>query len=262
MIVEKAAPYQPPAGATTPRDGAVWHLVQHHARHAARQMAVDHALAESVWCGRRPPTLRLYRWTKPGTTIGRHQRLDDFQTDEAIRRLTGGRAIHHRDELTFSLALPSGHHLISPTIRATYHTIAHPIHDALIELGLEVTTPESPARDANADRFACFDSPSYGEAMLGPNKLMGLAQWIGPQGLLAQGSLPLEAPIAGQKGLRDLLPGLTWQTLAAAITGTIAKRFGVHFTSSGLTRSESQRATVLTRDHYHPEHGPTLSHQR
>ena len=73
-------------------------------------MAVDQAIAEAAATGAVPPTLRFYRWNPPTISLGRHQKLADVdETQTAARgydlglRATGGRAILHVDELTYSV---------------------------------------------------------------------------------------------------------------------------------------------------------------
>ncbi|MBI5136011.1 MAG: hypothetical protein HZA24_01605 [Nitrospirae bacterium] len=223
---------------------------------ASAQMALDQALAEAVWAGRRPATLRLYHWPRPALTIGRHQHPADLPCP-AVRRLTGGRAIFHEDELTFSVALPAGHPLIRPTVAATYREMAAPILHALAALGL--TAARSAEATARGDRFACFAAPTRGEAMLGADKLMGLAQWIGPHGLLAQGSIPLTPPGtlpgAGRHaviGLSRVLPGITPAALERAVLDGFRARHGVRFEARPPGAAERRRAEHLAALCYAP----------
>lgn len=235
-----------------------WDLVITSARQASRQMALDEVLARAVWRGLRPPTLRLYRWHREAVTIGRHQHPAARQKVGAVRRMTGGRAIHHGDEMTLSLALPAGHPLIRPTIRATYLNICQPLHLALSRLGLGDTPPHDTTGTVknHRDTFACFDQPAFGEAMHGHHKLMGLAQWLGPDGLLAQGSIPLGPPkgtINQQPlGIRDLNRQVTWETVATALIAAVSECFQVTLSHSPLSQAESRRASQLAHGRYRP----------
>jgi len=235
-----------------------WDVVITSARQASRQMAIDEVLANAVWQGRRPPTLRLYHWHHPGVTIGRHQHPAAPLSQGAVRRITGGHAIYHGDELTLSLALPAGHPLIRPTIQATYLNVSQPLHLALTRLGLTPNTTKATDTENGARQgvFACFDQPGFGEAMHGDHKLMGLAQRLCPDGLLAQASIPLGAPKGTRKpqpkGVCDLNPHITWESLAAALITAVGDCFRVTLSPSRLSRAESCRASQLAHTRYAP----------
>ncbi len=223
-----------------------------------RQMAIDQVLAEAVWAARRPPTLRLYHWPAAGLTIGRHQSLKHLATP-AVRRQTGGRAVHHENELTFCIALPRDHPLIQPTIRETYLTLIAPFTAALSRLGLAITLPRHPPRLRPNDRFACFAAPGDGEAMVGSNKVIAMAQRQTRHGLVAQGSIPIVPPTSlcgadnsAVVGLSQYLPGITHAALQAAILRESADCFAVRFRSTPLTPLESRTATRLARTRYRP----------
>lgn len=249
MIVPRGNQPQPEAG-------TAWRLVTASQPDASAQMALDQTLAESVWAGACPPTLRLYNWPRPALTIGRHQHPSRLPC-AAVRRLTGGRAIFHEDELTFSVALPAGHPLIRPTVAATYAELTAPVLRALAAMGLRAVAP-APAT-SGGDRFACFAAPTRGEAMLGARKLMGLAQWIGPQGLLAQGSIPLSPPrslpgaaASPVTGLARVLPDATLDSLRAALEEAFRHCHGARFEPAAPSEAERARARELARTDYPP----------
>lgn len=237
------------------KPGAAWSVVRVSAPDVSGQMALDHALAEAVWAGHRPPTLRLYGWRAPAVTIGRLQRVADLPFP-AVRRWTGGRAVYHQDELTFSLCLPAGHPWIARTVPATYRNVAAPLLMALKALGLR--PDPAPAPDRDRDGFACFASPTPLEAAVGGVKVMALAQRIGPGGLLAQASLPLARPAAfgaaarATVGLRNLLPGLTFEALAEAVEAAYTAAWGAPPADTPPTRAERDRARDLARGPYAP----------
>ncbi len=265
MIFPAARTFQPAKSPErrNPAPGAAWGLIREAAPDAAAdasgQMALDHALAEAVWAGERPPTLRLYAWAAPAVTIGRLQRVGTLPWP-AVRRWTGGRAVYHQDELTLSLALPAGHPWIARTIPATYRNVAAPLLAGLAALGL--TWDERPAPDSAWDRaldgFACFASPTPLEAAVGGRKVMALAQRIGPGGLLAQASVPLSPPTAfgaaadATVGLRNLLPGLDFDTLAGAVAAAYGAAFGAPPGDLPPTPAERAKAGALARGPYTP----------
>lgn len=260
MIGASGPSVQPPPPAAGP--GAGWDLVLAWARTCARQMAVDQALAESVWAARRPPTLRLYGWHAPGLTIGRLQRPGRLPAP-AVRRWTGGRAVYHQHEVTLALALPAGHPLIAPGVPATYRNVTAPILAALEALGLPAAVPGArPARAARGggERFACFAGPTPEEPEIEGRKVAAVAQRLGPRGLLVQASIPLAPPTAfgppaaaRVAGLTRYRPGLTWDDLAGALVAAFSAACGAPLTPTPLRRAERRRAAALAAGLYAPQ---------
>jgi len=257
MIFPRPHGFQPHATPEPrkPAPDAAWSVVRDWEPDASAQMALDQALAESVWAGTRPPTLRLYGWHAPAVTIGRLQRVGAMRLP-AVRRWTGGRAVYHQDELTLSLSLPAGHPWIARTVPATYRNVAAPLLTALAALGLRLDA--GPAPDREPDGFGCFAAPTPLEAAVGGRKVMALAQRIGPDGLLAQASVPLGPPTAfgaagrATMGLRRLLPGLDFETLAGAVEAAYTAAWAAPPADAPPTRSERARARTLARGPYAP----------
>lgn len=262
MIGTSGRSVQPPDSPTGL--GAAWDLVLAWTRTCARQMAVDQALAESVWAGRRPPTLRVYGWHAPGLTIGRLQRPGRLPAP-AVRRWTGGRAVFHQHEVTLSLALPAGHPLIAATVPATYRNVTAPILAALSTLGLPAEVPGPRPARRGRERFACFADPTAAEPEIGGRKVAAVAQRIGPRGLLAQASIPLRPPTAFAPpdaarvaGLTRYRPDLTWDDLAGALISAYSAACGGRLTPTPLTRAERRRATELAAGPYAPQRPPEV----
>src|SRR5258708_19771135 len=97
-------------------------------------MAIEEAILEAVGRKDPAPTLRLYRWNPPCLSLGYAQSADDADLEriqargwQVVRRLTGGRAILHTDELTYSVALPLDHPLVPGTIFDTYPPLSPPL---------------------------------------------------------------------------------------------------------------------------------------
>jgi lipoyl(octanoyl) transferase len=163
---------------------------------AAWNMAVDAALLELA----EHPTLRIYGWQPHAVSLGYFQRIADFADLPAdtpiVRRTTGGGAIHHGDELTFSLALPA--HKLPNNIAASYALLHDAIVRALQSIG--VTSRRSPTGSAAAARPAgrwCFASPVRDDLITTTGKLLGSAQRRTngqQQRVLHHGSLVLRQP--------------------------------------------------------------------
>lgn len=114
-----------------------WRLLLSGPVPAVEAMAVDEALLLHGAI----PTLRLYRWEPHGVSLGYFQRAADFPWDRfaregvpVVRRLTGGGAIFHGDEITFSITAPLAHPLLEGTVLASYGRVHGAIAFALSRL--------------------------------------------------------------------------------------------------------------------------------
>lgn len=169
----------------------------------ATNMARDEAISRAVSAGAQLPTLRFYGWQPPAISLGQSQRIRTV--DEAacladgvdvVRRATGGLAILHTDELTYSLSLPLHHPIAEGDVMTSYRRIARAIINALVLLGVSDASADTVAKEAKAKSPVCFEAPSDYEVMGGGKKLVGSAQWRRVDGVLQHGSLPLVGDIA------------------------------------------------------------------
>ncbi|HXX58497.1 MAG TPA: lipoate--protein ligase family protein, partial [Thermodesulfovibrionales bacterium] len=161
-------------------------------------MAIDEAVAESVRQGKAPPTLRVYAWTRPSVSIGCFQKIASVNLSycaerdiSVVRRVTGGRAILHNDELTYGFSAPTVSGPFSKGLRDSYEKISHAFCRALSILGLspETGTAREPCHRDGKNPL-CFDSLSFAEITLESKKAVGSAQKRWRDGLLQQGSIP------------------------------------------------------------------------
>ncbi|MEW6682893.1 MAG: lipoate--protein ligase family protein [Nitrospirota bacterium] len=178
-----------------------WRLILDPPSPASYNMAVDEALVDSCRRGASGPTLRLYGWDRPAISLGYFQRPDqvvdlDLCRDAGVpvvRRTTGGRAVYHRHEVTYSVVAPVPHPCFPPTIRGTYETIGVALEAALVRLGFRVARRD---RDAERVRQAsgsplCFAATSRNELTLDGKKVVGSAQRRWPTAFLQHGSILL-----------------------------------------------------------------------
>jgi len=111
----------------------------------AFNMGLDEAILNSVAEGRQPPTLRMYGWNPPTVTLGYFQGLEDEVDREAcsragvdiVRRVTGGGAVFHEAELTYSIVLPESHPLARSSILDSYRALCAGIEEGLALYGLK-----------------------------------------------------------------------------------------------------------------------------
>lgn len=177
---------------------ATWRLILDRESDGATNMAVDQAIVTSMRQGESPPTLRFYAWSPPCLSLGRGQSLADADLAacraagvDVVRRVTGGRAILHTDELTYSIALLQTDPRAAGGIVESYRRLSTGLLAGLHRLGVQAAQATG-QRNAVADLTAvCFETPSNYEITAGGRKLVGSAQWRTRGGVLQHGTLPL-----------------------------------------------------------------------
>jgi len=181
-------------------------------------MAVDAVLCRSVAADDPRPVLRLYRWQPPAVSLGHAQcahREVDLQACrdlgiEVVRRPTGGRAVLHWEELTYSVICPDTDARLGGSISDTYRIIGRCLVTGLGRMGIRAALDRR-ARRAVRPRgpgatVPCFSSVARWEVMCGGRKLAGSAQWRRGGVVLQHGSL-LTGP--AHQRIVDLVPGLS-----------------------------------------------------
>lgn len=148
-------------------------------------------------------TLRVYAWERPTLSLGRHERARD-RFDSAriaargfgvVRRPTGGRALLHDREVTYSVTAP----VAAISLGQSYAAINGLLLDALSSLGVHATVALAARRPLRPDGAACFAEPAAGELTVDGAKLVGSAQLREEGALLQHGSILL----ADDQGLID-----------------------------------------------------------
>lgn len=178
-------------------------LLEPEPQTGAWNMALDEAIMDAVAAGDAPPTLRLYQWAPPCLSLGRRQPLAGVDLArllqdgcDAVRRATGGWAILHTDELTYSVALtPTDPRADGPILDA-YRKLSAGLVAGLALLGVQAIMRPASAGGTHNLTAACFEVPSAYEITAQDRKLIGSAQ-ARPNGrVLQHGSLPLSGDIA------------------------------------------------------------------
>lgn len=170
-----------------------WRLLLTPPASGAENMALDEALMDRArqsgeW------VLRVYSWSTPTISLGRNQSARGRYDLDRVRRLgldivrrpTGGRAILHDREITYSVTAPVRD---AGDLRESYDRINGLLLAGLRRLGVEAAVAAPSHRAATPTVAPCFDEPAAGELTLAGRKLAGSAQWRSDEALLQHGSI-------------------------------------------------------------------------
>ncbi|MBI2178168.1 MAG: lipoate--protein ligase family protein [Candidatus Tectomicrobia bacterium] len=253
---------------------------------AAWNMAVDEVLLDACRAGLSGPraseglgaALRVYAWSPPALSLGRGQsagrdvRLEVLEREGIglCRRLTGGRAVLHDRELTYSLTGPEA--LLGRSIGETYRRVSEGLLVGLRRLGVPagLASPAAPrAGGAYASHGSCFATASVWELAAGGRKVVGSAQCRAGGAVLQHGSVLLRcqeerlAALLRPRGkggvpVRPYAVGIeeilgrevAFRELAAALREGLEGALGMAFREAALTPAERARAEALARERY------------
>jgi lipoate-protein ligase A len=190
---------------------AEWRMVSTAEHDGTTNMAIDGAIMVAVAEGRSPPTLRFYGWRPPCVSIGYGQSMRGVIDLEAcaergydwVRRPTGGRAVLHIDELTYSVTAPRDEPRVRGDVVSSYRRLSRGLVAGLRYLGADVHQAEGEEAEG-AGSAACFDVPSHYEVTALGRKLVGSAQVRRRGVVLQHGALPLRGDVARLAGVLAL----------------------------------------------------------
>jgi len=182
---------------------ATWRLLVTGFQDGATNMATDEAILEAVAAGKARPTLRLYGWVPACLSLGYGQSWDDAYLTRCrsrgwgiVRRPTGGRAILHLEELTYSVSVPIDEPRVAGGIVESYHRLSRALIESLHSMGLAPVDARPEYADSDVSGLACFDGPGKYEISLDGRKLIGSAQVRRKGVVLQHGAIPLQGDIA------------------------------------------------------------------
>ncbi len=262
-----------------------WRLLITPPSTGAWNMALDESVLEAVGQNQSLPCVRLFAWEPPCLSIGYAQpsadidlpRLTDLGWDW-VRRPTGGRAILHTDELTYSVIAPPNDPRVAGSVLESYQHLSKALLAALHSLnipalahpiGIPGNTPENGP--------VCFEVPSNYEIVVNGKKLVGSAQARRKEGVLQHGTLPLCGDLtritqglrfsdeqkrkdAGQRLLThattvEMVLGykIDWHTAIQAFIDGFESELELDLVPDEISAVENERAQQLVADKYaHP----------
>lgn len=230
---------------------------------AFTNMAIDEVLLSS-----KVPVLRFYQWEPCAVSIGRYQDLDDIDLEycaknsiDVVRRITGGKAVLHEKELTYSFIIDK--EMMPRSIIESYKIISSAIIQGLRTLGLNPKMHSTKVE--NRDNPVCFQEPSFNELTIYRKKFVGSAQVRKKGKLLQHGSILTgfntekhsscfkKKPEADGLGKSITYIDTPEEKLKSAIKRGFSKYFNTSMNEWSLCERETSEAKELARMKYRLE---------
>lgn len=233
-------------------------------------MAIDEALLLNYRPGESMPVLRLYGWSPPALSLGRYQDVSAIDLRRCredglpiVRRVTGGGAIYHADELTYALVCAPGDLPLATSIKESFRVLTGFLLDAYRRLGLAAAYAVDavpPHVQLGGRTHFCFAGHESYDILVNGRKLGGNAQRRLKHAVFQHGSIPLrnragdggaymrQPPkdiVAVTTSLREEGVAASEEELASLLTASFAATLGVELLPVGLTAAEQQAAARL-----------------
>lgn len=259
-----------------------WRLLVTPAARGSWNMAVDEVILDATVKGDSKPTVRLYSWEPACLSLGYAQKVQDVDLAllqkngwDIVRRVTGGRAILHTDEITYSVLAPLTEPRVAGSVLESYQRIARALIRAVrsLDIPVEMVT-DVQTGGASAKGPVCFEVPSAYELTVDGKKLIGSAQSRRREGFLQHGAFPLYGDLrrithaltygseaerveSGDKVLTratnaEMVLGkrLDWEDVKNAMIEAFETELTIELKPSELSNQELERVDELVRTKY------------
>ncbi|MBF0349575.1 MAG: lipoate--protein ligase family protein [SAR324 cluster bacterium] len=227
---------------------------------AADQVLLNQQTADSL------PVFRIYFWNQPTLSIGKNQKIHSSLNWDwcaqhnvaVIRRVTGGQAVLHGQDITYSVIGSVKDPMLGGGILQTYRTISQGLFNFFQSLGLSLEIQPHSTRDL-ARSAVCFEMPSAFELLINGKKIVGSAQRQTTTAFLQHGTIPLNSQIEPLSHLflkadpnklsqeitslesENVLHGATTELLCDKLCDSFQTVFGMDWDRSGWTEQELEQ---------------------
>lgn len=213
--------------------GETWYFIDSGLQRPAYNMAFDEVLIDWHSRGLIPPILRFYGWEPAGLSLGHFQKTVgriDVEAAKAkgidiVRRPTGGLAVLHDHELTYSVIVSEKHEKMSASVIEAYRVLSQGVLEGYRNLGIqaELAIPDVPI--GRTGTAVCFEEASWYELEINGKKAAGSAQNRQKGVVLQHGSIPIEMDV---DALYDLFVFSNEKTKQKARDGFLKKAVFIH----------------------------------
>jgi len=247
-----------------------WRLILDEGGDAFFNMAKDEVLF-TTYFKRKQPTLRIYSWSVPAISLGYFQKVEETLNLLAmvkrriffVRRITGGAAILHNEDITYSLSLSTEDLNLSRSVKSSYKVLCSFLLNFYRGLGLNPCFPSD--NDSKYGNF-CFSTIHSYDIIIGNKKIGGNAQKRRRNFIFHQGSIPIKVNfdlvrelIKGVGYLEDKTLGLkdlvrdthNWVEWRERLAFSFQETFGVRFFIDKLSKEEEEQVSYLKEHKYY-----------
>jgi lipoate-protein ligase A len=177
-----------------------WRYIEPRVASGDEQMATDFTL--TMLAAGENPVLRFYGWEPPCISLGYNQSADEIDMDvcreagvDVVRRPTGGRAVYHDREITYSVIIPRNNPLFTDSTSELYLNLSRGLVAGLKGLGIEAELEKRQidlsSHYRKLDSVSCFSAAARYEVVVDGKKMVGSAQRRLERGVLQHGSILL-----------------------------------------------------------------------
>jgi len=258
--------------------GKTWRLILDQKCDGYYNMAVDEAMLLG-YSSSKIPTLRVYGWDKPFISLGYNQNFREVLNSQNeipfVRRITGGSAILHHKELTYSLVCSLEDLNLPKAVKASYRIICSFLKHFYSQLGLKASFAndldlKSPEIKKNLGKYKnfCFSSWQHFDILVEGKKIGGNAQRRKKNIIFQHGSIPQEIdPSYIRRTIKDsgnlkertisleeaLGESLNFDSLRSLLYSSFKLTFGVEFSQEKLLEPEKEKVIFLLKEKYKTE---------
>jgi len=227
-----------------------WRLIDSGYLDAYTNMAID----EAVFLMREklglPATLRFYAWKPAAVSMGYFQKIEDPSLEEykrqkipIVRRFTGGGAILHRNEITYSLACSTHEFSAFKDITKTQQLVHEAIILGLQNLGINAELERKETE--RPDPYFCFVNPSKYDVVEAGRKIVGSAQRRKNKAFFQHGSILMDNKIPFEGAEKRYK-----EKIIDSLTLGFEKRLGIRLRPGQLTKEEVRLSQELRETKY------------
>ncbi|MCO7176075.1 biotin/lipoate A/B protein ligase family protein [Sporolactobacillus kofuensis] len=262
-----------------------WLFIDSGIHTPAYNMALDEYLLECGAKGRKQPVLRFYGWDPPGLSLGYFQKttgridLEGVHAigAECVRRLTGGLAVLHHQELTYSVIIPEDYPEMPGSVVGAYRVLSKGLLEGFKAMGLHAELAIPDDNFGRSHSPVCFEEASWYELVVEGRKAAGSAQTRQKGMILQHGSIPIAIDenelfacfhYAGERqkqrakrafsgkavALKDLLKrDVSIEEVKRAFYSGFEKGLGIQLNPITLSEEEEQEVLYLAKKKYESE---------
>lgn len=246
-----------------------WRLILDGKCDGYYNMAVDEAVFRN-YCISKVPVLRIYGWQRPFVSLGYNQRAREVLVSNNgipfVRRLTGGAAILHNQEITYSLSCRLSDLDLPCKVKDSYAKLCAFLIEFYSLLGLKADFAKDYSREVSSpEGNFCFSSLQYFDVVINKRKLGGNAQRRSRDMIFQHGSIPqkidctaVRNTIKGVNSFEENITSLdtelsketSFDYLADVLSLAFSKTFSVKFAQSPLSTQERESSVRLIKNKY------------